>query len=229
MLKLDVSLGEAIDKWNILHIKKNNIHDENKLQHIQTEINSLHPILENFLIDIRIQKLYSYLNYFNQKIWELCDKVRVADVNMFEDSADVQQKHSYTLHCVDIIKYNDARFRVKHKINECGNSFIKEMKNFNGSCIWVNIPPEYNEYVKAVPLIRYLSFCYDRVIIPVYGTLETDLSPQFQNFNVIFSVNQNFPPTTKQLLSRNKELSFCIDICQQLTVDYDKIYEIFYG
>ena len=40
-MKIEVSVGEAIDKYNILEIKHKNINDENKQNLIKNELNEL--------------------------------------------------------------------------------------------------------------------------------------------------------------------------------------------
>ena len=35
---IDISLGEALDRYSILEIKKNEINDNNKLEHIHKEL-----------------------------------------------------------------------------------------------------------------------------------------------------------------------------------------------
>lgn len=177
MIRLHVSVGEAIDKWNILHIKKNNIKDKTRLVHVQNEIDTLQSDIEPFLNIPQITRLYAYLDFFNRKIWELCDKVRVSDANRF----DVETDEEYSTSCKDIIKLNDARFRVKNKMNDWSLSNLKEQKNFKGICLCIKLNQSELQYLS--PIILYLSMCYDEIMLNVSDEC---ITPEFLNENNIF-------------------------------------------
>jgi len=162
IVSLPVSVGEAIDKWNILHIKKDYVKDEFRLGFIQQEIETLRADLEPLLGKPGMSQLYQYLDYFNRKIWTLCDLLRVADVNTYDTFDKV-----YAKNCVDVIKYNDARFRVKNQMNLVVISSLREQKNFAGTKIFIWFPQDMIYHKNMVGLVRYFSFCYDKVLLSV--------------------------------------------------------------
>ena len=159
LVYLPVSIGEAVDKWNILHIKKDHVKDESRLHFVQQEIEALGPNLKLILSKPSMSKLYQYLDYFNRKIWILCDVLRVADVNTYNTYDE-----AYAKNCVDIIKYNDARFRVKNQMNLVAISSLREQKNFAGTKIVIWFPQTIEYHRAMVGLVRYFSFCYDNNI-----------------------------------------------------------------
>jgi len=152
MIRLPVSVGEAVDKWNILQIKRGAVVDSHKAAFIAAELQQLAPELEPLLEQEPIRRLYAYLDYFNREIWTLCDAVRGAVIDTH-----------YAQHCINIIKYNDARFRVKNQINQWASSTLREQKNFNPQRLGVRWGGEIWDSV--APVVRYLSFCYDEVVL----------------------------------------------------------------
>ena len=77
-MKVEVSIGEAIDKLSILEIKDKNITDINKKIEIQKEINELGECIrykQKYLF------LYNLLIYINQKVWNLTDIMKTMNVN----------------------------------------------------------------------------------------------------------------------------------------------------
>lgn len=223
MIRLPVSVGEAIDKWNILHIKRDFVKDSTKLKFIQDEIHSLDADVGPILKNPQINKLYMYLDYFNREIWDLCDKVRVSDVNTFHlqlvDSTHNQNQ--YSKWCADIIKYNDARFRVKHKINHWASSILKEQKNFGGNRIKVELCDGWVDHFEHI--IRYLSMCYDEVLI---------VSQDDQLMNTLFKDDLNItmdnnPSTPCSLLLHLHPDTLESELKHILDIPYDKIQFLF--
>ena len=53
MIKIDVSVGELVDKVTILSIKLKKIQNENKLKNIRTEFKLLHKPMEKLGITLR--------------------------------------------------------------------------------------------------------------------------------------------------------------------------------
>jgi len=109
-IQLEVSIGEALDKYSILEIKERYIQNSIKLEHILQEKVAIYPIISSFLTTCPY--LYRLLQKVNTKIWFLVEETRDKDV-------------SYKT----IMKENDARFRIKRKINDMCCSYIKEQKN----------------------------------------------------------------------------------------------------
>jgi hypothetical protein len=223
MIRLPVSVGEAIDKWNILHIKRDFVKDSTKLKFIQDEIHSLDPDVSLILKNQQIKKLYVYLDYFNREIWDLCDKVRVSDVNTFHLQIvnSTHDQNQYSKWCADIIKYNDARFRVKHKINHWASSILKEQKNFGGNRIRVEICDGWVDQFEHI--IRYLSMCYDEVLI--INQNEKCINELFKDDLNIVIDNDPSTPYALQLYIHPDTLKS--DLKNNLDISYDKIQSLF--
>ena len=149
MMKLPVSLGEALDKLTILDIKLDKIDDQRK-EDVQREYDTLLQELEIYKVEYKY--LYSILKYINLDIWEMQDE--------FRESTDDQHKVKL---CQQIIVDNDRRFRVKRKINELSNSFLKEQKGYKPlkSCILTHLG--LGDHIIATGAIRYFSTCYDEL------------------------------------------------------------------
>ena len=106
-----VSVGEALDKLSILQIKAARIRNEAKLAHIHREINELMPVLGEYMK--KVQEQYELLYQVNERIWNMCDDARTRGTT---DPI--------------VMKENDARFRVKKKINQLVESHLLEQKDF---------------------------------------------------------------------------------------------------
>jgi hypothetical protein len=103
---LEVSIGEALDKFSILEIKFANIQDNEKHIEIQREIETLtnvHSFIHKYIL------LYKLLVYVNTTIWNLQD----ADIPDFQT----------------IFRFNQQRFRIKNIIN-MSESGIREQKGY---------------------------------------------------------------------------------------------------
>jgi hypothetical protein len=73
-MKIEVSIGEIVDKLSILKIKKNNIKDELKLANVIKEYDYLHDIVFN---ELKIE-VNDFLNLIiiNERLWDIEDKIR---------------------------------------------------------------------------------------------------------------------------------------------------------
>lgn len=119
--RISCSIGEIIDKFTILQIKKENGLDREQLINIETEMNSL--IKEVSLIstnDFLFQELYRV----NKKLWLLEDSIR-------EKSREKLFDKEYIDNAEQIHKTNDERYLIKRKINIKYNSELKEEKIYS--------------------------------------------------------------------------------------------------
>ena len=230
MIRLPVSVGEAIDKWNILHIKRDFVRDPLKLQFICEEIQRLSHDIDPILAHPQIERLYRYLDYFNREIWILCDQVRVDDVNTFQQHADATQKNLYAKRCVEIIKYNDARFRIKNKINHWSTSALREQKNFGGYRIRVKLHTDVLDIIS--PLLWYLSMCYDEVLVQPTNQAEESSSQALSNLykddlNIQIVMDDSMPPCAMVLDLKKDTIQ--TELKSRLDIDYDKIANILFS
>ena len=62
MLKVQISVGELIDKLSILQVKKNNIKEQFKLVEVDKEFDALNEISKPYLGDKEIFNIYDNLH-----------------------------------------------------------------------------------------------------------------------------------------------------------------------
>jgi hypothetical protein len=117
-MKIEVSIGEIVDKLSILQIKKNNITDSTKLVNILNEFTYLEDIVFN---ELKIDKDdFLELYVINLKLWNIEDAIRVKEKNKEFDKKFVDLARSVYIN-------NDQRAEVKKSINiKYKSSFIEE-------------------------------------------------------------------------------------------------------
>lgn len=116
--RINISIGELLDKISILEIKKENIVDLVKLSNIQKEFEMLQKEASKFP-----KILYSELKEVNQKLWEIEDKIREKEHKEEFDSEFIQLARSVYI-------TNDLRSEIKRKINLATNSSLVEEKSY---------------------------------------------------------------------------------------------------
>ena len=123
-MKIEVSVGEVVDKITILQIKKNNIQDKNKLAYIEEELSILTSSLKNEGIEVPVEMI-NKLRDINQELWDTEDVIRLCEKqNNFNETF---VKHAR----LDAI-LNDRRLLIKNQINNHCKSMIKEQKSYEG-------------------------------------------------------------------------------------------------
>lgn len=151
-VKLEVSIGEALDKLTILDIKKDKITDVNNKADVVKEYNYLYNELKDFIT--KNNYYYSILKKVNLEIWELMDIIRTPI-----------DKEIYYLLCDITVNLNDSRFLVKKKINALSESNLKEQKGYKKRCINITINADNKVFILFVGAIRYYSLFYDEVYV----------------------------------------------------------------
>ena len=146
-MKIEVSIGEAIDKLSILEIKMKKITDENKKIEIQKEINVLQ---ECETYKTQNEFYYNLLMYVNEKIWDMTDIIKSITVEDPQFSPISNQ----------IFEFNQKRFRIKNWFNLLTDSNIKEQKSYACSHCKIVVDDE-NVFFNKLPEINYLSLEYD--------------------------------------------------------------------
>ena len=123
-MKIEVSIGELVDKITILQIKKDKIADALKLTHIEKELSILEDTLKESKIIVP-KELIAELKDVNLKLWDAEDIIRDREnKDLFDDEF---------IKCARLdAKLNDERFLVKNKINNVCESNIKEQKSYEG-------------------------------------------------------------------------------------------------
>jgi|TARA_R100001509_G_scaffold155426_1_gene117899 hypothetical protein len=123
-MKIEVSIGEVVDKITILQIKKEKISDELKLEHVEKELTILESTLKNSKILVP-EKLIQKLKDVNLKLWDAEDVIRDRENKDLFDEEFIK--------CARLdAKLNDERFLVKNEINNVCQSNIKEQKSYEG-------------------------------------------------------------------------------------------------
>jgi len=122
MITIPVSVGELIDKYSILQIKRSKVKGV-KLENVQNEINSLTSHVSKFITIDTISTLYEDLLGVNTQLWEVEDEMRILEnQKMFNDTFIQLARSVYYL--------NDERFSIKNKINLLTDSEIQEVKQY---------------------------------------------------------------------------------------------------
>jgi len=122
-ITVKVSIGQILDKLSILNIKKNKITDKDKLIHVENEYSELYEKSYHFLDSVDVKDLYEKLEYTNNKLWDIEDKIRKLERENIFNNLFIEVARS-------VYKTNDQRFFYKNKINELTNSEIKEQKGY---------------------------------------------------------------------------------------------------
>ena len=149
-MKVEVSIGEVIDKLSILELKLKKINNETKKLEIQKEIDALQECYiykENHLY-------YNLLMYVNEKIWDMTDVIKTITID--------DPRFAYLSN--QIFEFNQKRFRIKNWYNLTSSSNIKEQKSYSQSTCKIVIDNTTIFYNK-IPEIIYLALEYDIVTI----------------------------------------------------------------
>ena len=171
-VKLDVSYGEALDKLSILEIKLDNINDERKVD-VQIEYDVLSQQIKH-INNNDINYFYNLLKSINYNIWILQDRYRLTNIN---DEKNIL--------CNKILIENDRRFKVKSKINNYLNSSIKEQKGYIKTKAFLLTHLGLGDIINCIGMIRYLSTCYDTVVVVCKINYYINIKMLFENDNTI--------------------------------------------
>ena len=120
---VDVSIGELIDKYTILLIKKSKIKNEEKLEKVNTEMNILNNHVNTIKNKYNINELFTKLVEINTKLWEIEDNIRIKEKNKEFDNIFIELARS-------VYFTNDERAYIKNEINKKTNSSIFEVKSY---------------------------------------------------------------------------------------------------
>ena len=147
-MKIEVSIGEAVDKLSILELKLQKIKDENKKVEVQKEI----ELLSEFL-HYKKEFHYKLLLFINEQIWKFTDTIKIMPLN------DI----NFPIISNDIFEYNQIRYRIKSWFNNIFESTIKEQKGYSLKSCCVDIDSEVS-FFNNIHKIIYLSVIYDELI-----------------------------------------------------------------
>jgi hypothetical protein len=117
-MKIEISIGEIVDKLSILQIKKNNIEDVVKLENINKEYDYLNDVVFN---ELKISKEdFFNLVLINETLWDIEDKIRFKERDKEFDNDFIELARS-------VYFTNDKRAEIKKEINlKYGSLFVEE-------------------------------------------------------------------------------------------------------
>lgn len=121
-MKIDVSIGELIDKASILDIKIEKIKDKDKLKNIRYEYDLLLEALRKINLDAQSPEFLE-LKKINLRLWNIEDKIRLKEFRNEFDEEFIQLARS-------VYRENDKRAEIKRAINLKFNSAIIEEKEY---------------------------------------------------------------------------------------------------
>jgi hypothetical protein len=120
-MKIEVSVGEIVDKLSILQIKTGMIKDQEKLANVKKE----YDYLSNIVFDeLKIEQSdFFNLVVINSKLWEIEDRIRnkERDQEFDQDFIDLARSVYFT---------NDQRAEIKKSINLKYGSYFVEEKSY---------------------------------------------------------------------------------------------------
>lgn len=118
-MKIDISIGELVDKVSILSIKLRKIKDEQKLNNIRKEMALLKAPMEECGVKIDSSEFLK-LEEVNLCLWDIEDKIRVKEANQAFDKEFISLARS-------VYFENDKRAAIKKEINlKFGSELIEE-------------------------------------------------------------------------------------------------------
>lgn len=152
-MKLEVSIGEAIDKLSILELKRHFIEDEEKRRDIDKEIAEISPQCKQYKNDY-----YRVLVYVNEKIWNLTNTIKTMSPS---ENASEFARISH-----EIFEFNQKRFRIKNILNRAQNSEIKEQKSYGQKNARIVTATSEIQILQKIPEIVYLTIEFDFLFFP---------------------------------------------------------------
>ena len=123
LISTPISLGELVDKISILMIKKKNISDSIKLQHVNKELEFLHKTLKKYISEDEINEFLLKLVNINSKLWVIEDDIRECERKKLFDQTFIDLARS-------VYFTNDERAKVKNDINKTFGSELVEVKSY---------------------------------------------------------------------------------------------------
>jgi len=149
-MKLEVSIGEAIDKYSILELKLKKIDDEYKKKEIKKELD----VLSECIVYKETNEFYYHLLiYVNETIWDMTNDIKKRRMD------DPQ----FSIISNKIFEYNQKRFRIKNWFNLLESSNIKEQKSYASMNCKIIIENKETIFDKIAE-IHYLALEYDTII-----------------------------------------------------------------
>ena len=124
-MKVEISIGELLDKISILEIKLLNIKDKEKTKNVYKELKTLNPYLQNLLDEygVEMENLYTKISKINKTLWDIEDAIR-------EKESEEEFNEEFVELARSVYIINDQRAAVKKEINLLTKSELVEEKSY---------------------------------------------------------------------------------------------------
>ena len=124
-IKIDISVGELLDKITILEIKQERISDAEKLKNINNELRILkNQWQESGFASEALSTEIDSLKKINIKLWEIEDAIREKEKAQSFDEEFIELARS-------VYFTNDKRAEIKNTINKKTGSGLVEEKSYS--------------------------------------------------------------------------------------------------
>lgn len=121
-MKIDISIGELVDKLTILSIKLEKVKDAAKLQNVKNEYDILLKPMEDCGIKTDSEE-FTKLKSINLELWEIEDEIRIKESKQEFDNEFIELARS-------VYFKNDDRADAKREINIKYKSDLVEEKEY---------------------------------------------------------------------------------------------------
>ena len=124
-IKIELSIGELLDKISILQIKAERIDDPSKVKNINKELDVLMSLWNDSpYSDTNLSSEINELKNINEALWDIEDKIRDKERNQLFDKDFVELARS-------VYFTNDKRAEIKRIINGKTGSELIEEKSYS--------------------------------------------------------------------------------------------------
>ena len=124
-IKIELSIGELLDKISILQIKAERIDDPSKVKNINKELDVLMYLWNDSpYSDTNLSSEINELKNINEALWDIEDKIRDKERNQVFDKDFIELARS-------VYFTNDKRAEIKRIINGKTGSELIEEKSYS--------------------------------------------------------------------------------------------------
>jgi|TARA_Y100001970_G_C14115395_1_gene793264 hypothetical protein len=124
-IKIELSIGELLDKISILQIKAERIDDPSKVKNINKELDVLMSLWNDSpYSDTNLSSEINELKNINEALWDIEDKIRDKERNQVFDKDFIELARS-------VYFTNDKRAEIKRIINGKTGSELIEEKSYS--------------------------------------------------------------------------------------------------
>ena len=124
-IKIELSIGELLDKISILQIKAERINDSSKVKNINKELDVLMSLWNDSPYSgTNLSSEINELKNINEALWDIEDKIRDKERNQLFDKDFIELARS-------VYFTNDKRAEIKRIINGKTGSELIEEKSYS--------------------------------------------------------------------------------------------------